>query len=200
MILTVIRGRADAAQLESIRGALKAELRPDAPEAAGLTRLHLGTRPADDRSEVVVISYWRSVEVAASGEPPASSHVRAARGAGLQDIDIALFEIDETVLRHSEEQPIALRLATGRFSKQGADIEMQELLRQRVPLVGTEMTEAFVGRRLVDRAVEVTFVSAWPRLPADRRLEDIFWPDIALRYDHFAVEVYAAVGIGADIG
>lgn len=77
---------------------------------------------------------------------------------------------------------------------------MQELLRQRVPIIGPEMTEAFVGRRILDHAIEVTFASAWSRHPADRRLEDTFWPDIALRYDHFAVEVYAAIGVGGDLG
>lgn len=200
MILRVIRGRAEPAQLEALRAALGRKLRSDAPESAGLTRFHLGTRPAGDRSDVIIISFWISAEAAASGGAGAASHVTAARRAGVQDLEVALFEIDETILRDSLEQPIALRVATGRFSRHGADIEMQELLRQRVPLVGTEMTDAFVGRRIVDRAVDVTFVSAWRRLPTDRRLEDTFWPDIALRYDHFAVDVYAAVGVGGDIG
>lgn len=200
MILRVIRGRAEPARLEALRAALGRKLRSDAPGAAGLTRFHLGTRPAGDRTDVVVVSFWVSAEAAASGGAGAASHVTAARRAGVEDLDVALFEIDETILRHSEDQPIAIRVATGRFSKHGADIEMQEMLRQRVPLVGTEMTEAFVGRRIVDRAVDVTFVSAWRRQPADRRLEDTFWPDIALRYDHFAVEVYAAVGMDGEVG
>jgi hypothetical protein len=72
---------------------------------------------------------------------------------------------------------------------------MQNLLRQRAPLIGDEMSEAWVGRRLTGRAVEVTFVSAWRRLPTDRSLEAAFWEDIALRYDHFSVEVYSAVGV-----
>jgi hypothetical protein len=41
----------------------------------------------------------------------------------------------------------------------------------------------------------VTFVSAWRRLPSDRPLDEAFWPDIALRYDQFVVEVYSAVGV-----
>jgi hypothetical protein len=72
---------------------------------------------------------------------------------------------------------------------------MLETLRQRVPLIGGEMTEAYVGRRIIDRSVEVAFVSAWHQLPMDRVLEDTFWPDIALRYDEFTVDVYTTVGI-----
>ena len=41
----------------------------------------------------------------------------------------------------------------------------------------------------------VTFVSAWGRLPTDRDLHEAFWPDIALRYDEFVVEVYSSVGV-----
>jgi hypothetical protein len=197
VILRVIRGRAERAQLEALRRALGRKLRSNAPESAGLTRFHLGTRPGGDRVEVVIISFWISAEAAAGGG--AARHVTVARRAGVEDVEVALFEIDETILRSSVEEPIAIRVATGRFSRHGADIEMQELLRQRVPLIGTEMTEAFVGRRIVDRAVDVAFVSAWRRVPEDRRLEDTFWPDIALRYDHFAVEVYEAVGIDGDI-
>jgi hypothetical protein len=72
---------------------------------------------------------------------------------------------------------------------------MLELLRQRVPLIGDEMAEAYVGRRIIERLVEVTFVSAWQRLPTNWDLADTFWPDIALRYDEFRVEVYTTVGI-----
>jgi hypothetical protein len=32
-------------------------------------------------------------------------------------------------------------------------------------------------------------------VPEDRPLGEAFWPDIALRYDLFAVEVYSPVGV-----
>ena len=90
---------------------------------------------------------------------------------------------------HARRQQDARRLVTrgrpGRFSKPGSDIEMLQTLRQRVPLVGDEMSEAYVGRRMVGHSVEVAFVSAWQRLPTDRVLEESFWSDIALRYDEF---------------
>ena len=142
----------------------------------------------------MIVSHWRSAEAAAEGDAANRSPLTfAARH--LHALEVAHFEVDESIRRDSHEQPLAIRLATGRFSRPGADAEMQNLLRQRAPLIGDEMAEAWVGRRLVDRAVEVTFVSAWRRLPADRRLDEAFWPDIALRYDHFIVEVYAAVGV-----
>jgi len=113
----------------------------------------------------------------------------------LHEVEVAHFEVDESIRRQSDEQPVALRIATGRFSKPGADAEMQDLLRERAPLIGDAMAEAWVGRRLTGREVEVTFVSAWRRLPEDHALDEAFWPDIALRYDQFAVEVYSTVGV-----
>ena len=103
------------------------------------------------------------------------------------------FEVDETIHRGSDDEPVAVRIATGRFSKPGADIEMLDLLRERVPLVGDEMCEAYVGRRIVERMVDITFISTWRRFPADRRLDETFWQDIALRYDSFSVDVFTPV-------
>lgn len=120
-------------------------------------------------------------------------------GRSLLDLDAKHFEIDETVLRHAEGRPIAIRLATGHFSKPGADLVMQHLLRQRMPLIGDEMTEAYVGRRLDGRSVDVLFVSAWQRLPDDRRLEDTFWPDIVVNYDRFTVEVFTPLEVAEHI-
>ncbi len=192
MILRVIRGRGDAAQLEELRRDLTARLADDAADAPSPIRTHLGCRPAGPSLEVLVISCWQSAEAAARGDALDSSPLALARR-HFTALDAALFEVDETILRSSEDEPVAIRVATGRFSKPGADIEMQELLRQRAPLIDEDMCEAYVGRRMANRAVEVTFVSAWRRLPADRRLEEVFWQDIALRYDAFDVEVYTAI-------
>jgi hypothetical protein len=199
VILRAIRGRASRDELLVLRAALDAQLGPGTGEQRGPARFHLGSRPAhreaeepDAELEVIVISFWGSAEDAASGDAREVSPLRLAER-HLRDLEVSHFEIDETFLRHSDEQPIAIRLATGRFSKNGADIEMQQLLRQRAPLIGDEMTEAYVGRRLLGRAVEVTFVSAWSHLPEDRALEDALWPDIALRYDEFSVEVYTSL-------
>ena len=196
MILRVIRGRGSRSDVAALRAALDSALGPAAGERRGPERFHLGTRPppgeANGELDVIVISHWASAEAARDGDAAQLSPLAFARR-HLEPLEVVHFEVDETIRRHSDEPPLAIRVATGTFSKPGADAEMQNILRQRAPLIGEEMAEAWVGRRLAGRAVEVTFVSAWRRLPSDHRLEDAFWPDIALRYDEFAVEVYSAV-------
>jgi hypothetical protein len=197
VILRVIRGRARPDQVDALCAALDEKLGSGADEVGGPIRFHCATRPAGeelDARDMVIISSWSAFEAAADADARGISPLSIARST-LPTVDAAHFEIDETILRNSEEQPIAVRLGIGRFSKPGSDIEMLELLRQRVPLIGDEMTEAYVGRRMLDRSVEVAFVSAWRRLPTDRVLEDTFWQDIALRYDEFSVEVYGTMGI-----
>lgn len=194
MILRVIRGRARPEQVDALCAALDEKLGPGSHEVGGPIRFHCATRPAGEGLDALIISFWSTFEAAADADARGISPLSIAQST-LPKVEAAHFEIDETILRHSEEQPIALRLGLGSFSKPGSDIEMLELLRQRVPLIGEEMTEAYVGRRMIDRSVEVTFVSAWQRQPTDRALEDTFWPDIALRYDAFRVEVYTTMGI-----
>ena len=195
MILRVIRGLGSRDEVAALTTALATGGDLGTPEGAGLERVHVGWQAAEglDR-KVVVISYWSSAEAASKGDANQSSPLAIARQ-HLRDVHVAHFEVDDTIRRDSDDEPVAIRIATGRFSKPGADAEMQNLLRQRAPLIGDEMAEAWVGRRLSGREVEVTFVSAWRRLPPDLSLEEAFWPDIALRYDEFAVEVYSAVGV-----
>jgi hypothetical protein len=194
VILRVIRGRTGERQLAALRDAFESKLR-DSNGVGGPIRFHLGLRPdgSPGDSAVLITAFWASAEAAVQGDALEVSALSLARK-HLRELDVAHFEVDESILRNSGEQPVAIRLATGRFSKHGSDLEMQDLLRQRAPDIGDDMTEAYVGRRLVGRAVEVTFVSAWRRVPTDRPLETAFWPDIALRYDDFRVEVYVAVG------
>lgn len=203
MILRVMRGRGGGDQVTALDGALRALLRPSGVEPQGPERFHVGWRPttatpidgieaaAADR-DVVVVSHWASAEAAAQADVARTSPFAIATQ-HLGEINVVHFEVDETIWRRSDDEPVAIRIATGRFSKPGADSEMQNLLRQRAPRIGDEMAEAWVGRRLTGRAVEVTFVSTWRRLPAEQPLDAAFWPDIALRYDQFVVEVYSAV-------
>ena len=202
MILRVMRGRGDRDQVVAYHDALRAELQPGSAERGGPERFHVGWRPAkaqdrlaDTDREVVVVSEWMSAEVAARADAAQMTPIAIARRHGLAALGVAHFEVDETIRRHSDDEPVAIRLATGRFSKPGADAEMQNLLRQRALLIDDDMAEAWVGRRLDGRAIEVTFASTWRRPPEDRKLDEAFWPDIALRYDEFVVEVYSTVGV-----
>ena len=203
MILRAIRGRASTDELAAFHRALAETLGRDAAEQRGPEQYHLASRPAvahseasglDAELEALVISRWSSAEAAASGDARKVSPLVIAQR-HLHDLTVEHFEIDDSFIRRSDAHPVAIRLATGRFSRPGADAQMQALMRERAPLIGDEMTEAYVGRRMVGPAVEVTFVSAWSRPPADRPLEEAFWPDIALRYDVFRVEVYATMGV-----
>jgi len=201
VILRAIRGRASSDELATFQRALEETLGRDAGDQGGPERYHLGSRrvqgdpdESDAELEAIVISRWSSAEAAANGDARKVSPLVVAQR-HLRDLTVEHFEIDDSFLRRSDAHPVAIRLATGRFSRPGADAQMQALLRERAPLIGDEMTEAYVGRRIVGRAVEVTFVSAWSQPPAGRRLEEAFWPDIALRYDEFRVEVYATIGV-----
>jgi hypothetical protein len=139
----------------------------------GLIRAHLG---ADrDSGELVEVTVWDDAE--------------AARSADGDGDAAAYFDVGTTWLEWSREEPVAFRLAVGRFTKPGADREMLAAIRERISLIADDMTESAVGRRLVDRAVEIVFFSAWAREPTDRRLDRAFWSDISLRYDGFAVRV-----------
>jgi hypothetical protein len=192
VILRLIRGPGDATAVDALCADLKAKLGPDSGELAGPARVHLATRPGGSGSDVLLTAFWGSAEAAASGDRREISPFSLARR-HLTDVAVEVFEVDETILRRSDDEPELIRVATGTFSKPGADIEMLDLLRQRAPLIGDVMSEAFVGRRMVERAVEVTFVSAWRSAPEDRSLDEPFWPDIALRYDAFEVAVYRTV-------
>lgn len=192
MILRVIRGRADRGRLAAFRTDIDHELGAGPDAAYGPDRHHLGVRPAGDLDDVLVLACWRSAEAAAAGDARNVSPLQLARR-HLDDVRVEHFEVDRNVLRDADAAVIALRVATGRFSRPGGDIRMQELLRERLSEVGPEMTEAYVGRRLAGRGVDVTFVSLWHQRPSGQRLEDPFWPDISIQYDEFSVEVYGPV-------
>ena len=194
MILRLIRGRGGSTEVEALRAALRDRLGPSSGEVAGPVLFHLATRTAGSSLDVLVTAFWATAEAAAAGDRREISPWTLARR-HLADVGAQVFEVGDMVLRRSDDVPALIRVATGRFSKPGADIEMLDLLRQRAPLLGVEMSEAFVGRRIVERAVEITFVSAWRTVPPEGALEESFWPDIALRYDEFEIGLYRAVPI-----
>lgn len=197
MILRLIRGRGSSEEVERLRADLHARLGPESGELAGPARFHLAKRGGGEAFDVMITAFWPTAEAAALADARGISALSIA-STRVSDVAVDVFEVDETILRRSEDEPRCVRVATGSFSKPGSDIEMLELLRQRAPLIGDEMSEAYVGRRMVDRAVEVTFVSAWRVAPEDRSLREPFWHDIALRYDHFEVAVYDIVPIAGD--
>lgn len=192
MILRVIRGKADRAKVAALRDALIDRLGPGPEGREGPDRYHIGIRPAGDELEVLLLACWRSAEAAAEGDARQISPMRLA-SRHMDRVEVGHFEIDMNLLRDAEAQPIALRVAIGRFHRPGGDIQMQEVLRERLASIGPEMTEAYVGRRLLGRTVDVAFVSAWRDVLPNQPLDAPFWPDISIRYDEFSVEVYRPV-------
>lgn len=158
--------------------------------ARGLVRSHLGTDRATGES--VEVTIWDDAEAASggatngAGESPAD---RSGDGRAESNHEAAYFDVGSTWLEWSRDEPVAFRLAIGRFSRPRADLEMQDALRERVPLLGEDLTESAVGRRIVGSAVEVVFFTAWTRESGERPLEQALWPDIVLRYDQFGVRV-----------
>src|SRR5215212_2888601 len=192
VILRVIRGRADRESVAAFRRALVETLGQGPTPTTGPDRYHVGVRPSGDELDVLVLACWASAEAVKQGDARDLSPMRIA-SRHLDGVDVAHFEVDMNLLRDAEVRPSALRIATGSFVRPGGDIQMQELLRARMPLLGPEMTEAYVGRRLHGRAVDVTFISAWQAIPPDQPLDEPFWSDISVRYDEFSVEVYGAL-------
>ena len=191
MILRVIRGRASPEQLVRLRGAIEEKLGAAVREQVGLAKYHLGTRPGGDgRLEVAFVALWESPEAVTSSDAASRSALSMATAIGLEGLAPIHFEIDAPIRDRGANDVVAIRIACGEFSKTGSDIEMLNLLRARAPLLGDEMVEAYVGRRLIGRAVEVTFISIWRELPRQPALEEPLWPDIAVRYDRLTIDVY----------
>lgn len=148
------------------------------PRERGLVRAHLGRDRVS--GEPVEVTVWDDLEAAISIE---------TRSSDVAPADPAYFDVGPTWLEWSRDEPVAFRLAVGQLNRPRADLEMMAWLRDRVPMLGEDLTESAVGRRVVGRAVEVVFFSAWAREPAAWKLEDAFWPDIARHYDEFSVRV-----------
>lgn len=197
MILRVIRGRAERGKAVALRDAIESRLGAGPATTEGPDRFHIAVRPADEVSgalahEVLMLACWPSPEAAEQADAKGISPLRLA-ARYLDEVKVQHFEVDMNLLREPDVRPVAARIATGRFSRPGGDIRMQELLRERLPTLGAEMSEAYVGRRLAGHGVDVTFVSLWRERPPDHSLQEPFWQDITVRYDEFSVEVYGPV-------
>ena len=100
-----------------------------------------------------------------------------------------IFEVDESTLRRSDAAAHILRLSVGRVAR-GMDVDIQRELRERMHLLEPEMTEGYVGRRILGNDVEIAFISAWEREPDGRSLDAPMWPDISASYDAFEVATF----------
>ena len=202
MILRIVRGRVASDRLDDLVATFDEPFRTAALSTPGLVRFHVGVRaPSADECELVVVTFWATVEHALEAYGGSLDAVRMLDWAGDPAAlhEVAYFEIDESTLRRSEADASILRLTVGRVAR-GLDADIQAELRSRMHALEPEMTEAYVGRRILGADVEIAFISAWRREPATRSLDAPFWPDISARYDAFEVATYEPIASGAPVG
>jgi hypothetical protein len=199
MILRIVRGRVEDDRLAALTAGFTGPFREIARNTPGLVRFHAATRaiPGEARHDLVVVTFWATVDAALSAFDGDLAAVRTLDGIGTHAElrDVAYFEIDESQLRRSETEPAFLRLTLGRMTR-GIDAEIQQELRRRMHELGPEMTEAYVGRRIIGTDVEIAFISAWAAEPDSNPLDAPFWPDISERYDAFEVGTYVPLVSG----
>ena len=199
MILRIERAKVDAEGLDGLVATFDETFREAARSTPGLVRFHAGVRAVTPgERELVVVTFWVTVELALSAYGGALGGVPGLDWPGGPAAlhDIAYFEVDESTLRGSDADARFLRLTVGRVAR-GLDVDIQGELRTRMHALEDEMTEAYVGRRILGDDVEIAFISAWQGLPVTRSLDAPFWPDISARYDAFEVAAYEPIASGA---
>ena len=191
MILRIVRGRVAVDRIDEATAALGATPDGHLRTMPGLVRSHVGLRRLEgDEREVVLMTCWETVDAAIAADADldgADAHDRATPDAGLGGA--AYFEVDDSTLRHSDAAAHILRLSVGRVAR-GMDADIQRVLRERMHVLDPEMTEGYVGRRILGNDVEIAFVSAWDREPDGRSLDAPMWPDISDGYDAFEVATF----------
>ncbi len=194
MILRIVRGDVTPGGLRSLVDGFIHAYAPIARTTPGLVRYHVGIGPRPLESEVVVVTFWTSVDAALAAYDGDLERPRTLDGLSehLNLREVAYWEVDETLLRRSDRAAEHLRLTFGRVAE-GADAAIQEELRGRMHLLEGAMTEAYVGRRLIGRDVEIAFVSTWSHVPEGRDLAAPVWPDIAGRYTSFSLGLYRPI-------
>lgn len=195
MILRMISGRLRPDGLARLRDAGEPVARPrryEATTVAEPARSILAVDPAG--RDLLAVTVWADVAGARDAlDAELAGLARAAVPAEVATFgNPTHFDIESSWLERGPEDPAYLRVAIGRFTKPGAHLEMEEQLRQRMSQLDEDMVVACVGRRMVDRSVDVLFLSGWRRRPIDIELGEAIWSDISLRYDQFSVRVYLA--------
>jgi hypothetical protein len=201
LILRIVRGDVAPQGLQPLLDGFVREYAPVARATPGLIRFHVAVGPSPAESELVIVTFWSSVDAALAAfggdldEPRTLDGLRSP----VDMREVAYWEVDETLLRRSDRPASLLRLTFGRVSE-GADAAIQEELRRRLHLLEGEMTEAYIGRRLIGTEVEIAFVSAWAQVPEGRDLGQPVWPDISTGYTTFELGLYRPILSGTPEG
>jgi heme-degrading monooxygenase HmoA len=198
VILRILHGRVPPGGLDQLAEGFASRYLPLARATPGLVRFHVAVRPDGEAHRLAVVTFWNSVDAALAAYDGNLDTARTLDGLSEHaDLtDVAYFEVDESRLRRSTADAAILRIAVGRVV-QGLDVAVQLDLRERMHELDPAMTEAYVGRRILGRDVEVAFISAWQHAPAGRSLDEPLWPDVAERLGSFAAETYLTILSGA---
>jgi hypothetical protein len=198
VILRIVRGDVVPGAHERLIDGFVTGYAPRARATPGLIRYYVGLGPEPRETDLVVMTFWTSVDAALAAFDGDLERPMTLDGisdnANLREV--AYWEVEEVLLRRSDHEPEHLRLTFGRVS-QGADAAIQEELRQRLHTLEPGMTEAYLGRRLVDTDVEIAFISVWSSVPEGLDLATPVWPDISTRYTSFGLELYRPIASGA---
>ena len=198
-VLRVVWGRVGSAGLSALADAFQ-DASAQGRQADGLVAWNLGIRPSGADHAVAGFTVWDTADHAlvALGEDLPSNPTLGRLGAAAEYFRADFYEIEAARVHTVRGDTAFLRVATGLLPSL-SEAEILGEMRQRLPLVGPEVVEAYVGRRLVGRRVEVAFVSVWVRIPDVRQLEMPLWPDLASRKESFTVQTFFVVrgGIAA---
>ena len=190
MILRIVRGRILPGRRDLLRAGLAASF-SQVRELGGILQAHMALRSVAEGNDFAVISTWTTPDAAMAVFGRNIDQVASIPGVSehLDFRSVEHFEVDESLLLHADEPPTVARIAVGSVSL-GNDVEIQQEIRTRMGALGGEVAEAYVGRRIRDRVVEVAFVTLWAGRPADRPLDEPLWNDVAERYESYWIEVY----------
>jgi hypothetical protein len=197
VILRVVRGRIRPGEHDAVLEAMRDDYVPVLAGTPGLMRFVLGVRPtAEGGDRLAAISIWDSLEAASAayGDLTAARTIDGRDRGAIYDT-VAYYELEALRTPESETVPRLLRVTAGTVSR-GLDADIQHELRSRLSELPPEVAEAYVGRRVVGRTVEIAFLSTWTSVPPGRALDEPIWPDISSRYDTFALEVHEVALIG----
>jgi hypothetical protein len=192
-VLRIVWGRVESARFPALADAFR-DASTEGPKPDGLVAWHLGTRPSGAARAVAGLTVWDTADhaLAAFGGDLASNRVIGRLGATAEFFHADFYEIEAARVHPVRGDPAFLRVATG-FLAGPSTAEILGEMRQRLPLVGTEMVEAYIGRRLIAAGVEVAFISIWESIPDVRQLEMPLWPDLASRKESFTVQTFFAM-------
>ena len=199
MILRVVRGRIRPGERDSVLAAMRGDYAPILARTAGLRRFVLGVRPTSDGGDrLAAFSIWEDLESASAaygGDLTAARTIDGQDRGAIYDT-VAYYELEALRTADRGPAPELLRVTAGTVSR-GLDADIQQVLRSRLSELPAEAVEAYVGRRVIGRTVEIAFLSTWTSVPEARSLEEPIWPDISSRYDTFALEVHEVALIGS---